>query len=263
MIAGYYQFNPVFGNKEENLERVRRVLLGHDFELMVLPEFFATGYQFVSGDEVRALSEPVPGGPTTEMLAEVAGKKSAYIVGGLPEVDDGRYYNSAVIVGPEGFVGSYRKSHLFFEEKLYFSPGNTGFRVFDTDLGRIGIMICFDWFFPESVRTLALKGAEVIAHPANLVLPYCPQGMPIRCLENRVFAITANRTGSEERKEGKRLTYIGLSQIVSPGGDVVLRASPDEEEIGTRDIEPSAARNKDINGYNNLFSDRRPDLYEL
>lgn len=263
MVVGYYQFNPAFGEKEENLERVKTVLLSREYDLVVLPEFFATGYQFVSHKEVDTLSENIPDGPTTVMLVEIAKKKSAYIVGGLPEVEDGRYYNSAVIVGPDGYIGNYRKSHLFFEEKLYFSPGNTGFRVFNTDMGKIGVMICFDWFFPEAARTLALSGAEIIAHPANLVLPYCPKGMPIRCLENRVFAITANRIGAEERRKGKRLTYIGMSQIVSPEGTVLVRASEDKEEFQTTKIDPSLAKDKSINRYNNLFSDRRMDLYEL
>lgn len=263
MIVGYYQFNPHFGKKEENLEKVGKVLFEHEYELIVLPEFFATGYQFVSHKEVAALSESVPDGPTTGMLVEIAKKKSVYIIGGLPEVDDGKYYNSAVVVGPDGYIGSYRKSHLFFEEKLYFSPGNTGFRVFNTDKGKIGVMICFDWFFPESARTLALSGAEIIAHPANLVLPYCPKGMPIRCLENRVFAITANRIGAEERRKGRRFTYIGMSQIVAPDGTVLVRASEDREEFQTTRIDLSCARDKSINKYNDLFSDRRRDLYAL
>ncbi|NOY65551.1 MAG: acyltransferase, partial [Nitrospirae bacterium] len=125
------------------------------------------------------------------------------------------------------------------------------------------LMICFDWFFPESARTLALSGAEIIAHPANLVLPYCPVGMPIRCLENRVFAITANRIGTEERKKGKRFIYIGMSQIVSPEGTVLVRAPEEKEEFRTTEIDPSRARDKSINRYNNLFSDRRKDLYAL
>jgi len=129
-------------------------------------------------------------------------------------------------------------------------------------VGHIGIMICFDWFFPESMRALALLGAEVIAHPSNLVLPYCPQAMPIRCLENRVFAITANRTGSEGRKEGQSLNFIGQSQVVSPGGEVLVRASGSEEELLTIDVNPQEARNKSLNSFNDIFKDRRPEYYD-
>ena len=98
-------------------------------DLMVLPELFASGYQFVSKDEVTALAEPVPDGPTTRRLCEMAKSRSLHIVAGLPERDGGRYYNSAVVVGPKGVIGCYRKTHLFFEETQFFTPGDTGFQV--------------------------------------------------------------------------------------------------------------------------------------
>ena len=202
MKTGFYQFNPLFGKKEDNLRKISPAVNDADLDLLVLPEFFATGYQFASKEEVAELSEEIPGGITTESLCELSHQEEFYIVAGLPERDGDRFFNSAVLTGPEGFIGIYRKTHLFFEEKLFFTPGDTGFRVWDTAVGRIGIMICFDWFFPESMRSLALMGADIIAHPSNLVLPYCPQSMPTRCLENRVFAVTANRIGEENRKEG-------------------------------------------------------------
>ena len=262
MKAGLYQFNPSFGKKDENLKKVLSVAAGSDLELLVLPEFFATGYQFTSINEVSALSEKVPGGETTEMLSGLSRDRGMYIVAGLPETDGDRFYNSAVLTGPEGFLGVYRKTHLFFEEKLYFSPGDTGFRVWDTDLGRIGIMICFDWFFPESMRALALLGAEVVAHPSNLVLPYCPYAMPVRCLENRVYAITANRTGTEGRKEGEPLNFIGKSLIASPRGRVLAEASDDEEILLAVDFDPLRARDKALNPFNDVFKDRVPGMYE-
>ena len=261
MKAGFYQFDPVFGRKDENLDKVLSALQGADADLIVLPEFFATGYQFISQDEVAGLSEKIPGGRTTEMLSALSVKKGCYIVAGLPERDADTFYNSAVIAGPQGFLGMYRKTHLFFEEKLYFRPGDTGFRVWDTEMGIIGIMICFDWFFPESMRELALMGADIIAHPSNLVLPYCPQSMPVRCLENKVFAITSNRTGEECRKERQSLRYIGQSQITSPEGTILLRASEHEEILSVIDIDPAEARNKSLNSLNNIIADRRPEMY--
>jgi predicted amidohydrolase len=165
------------------------------------------------------------------------------------------------MTGPDGFIGVYRKTHLFAEEKLWFSPGDTGFRVWQTPIGNIGIMVCFDWFFPESARTLALKGADLIAHPANLVLPYCPDAMPTRCLENRVYAVTANRTGREQRGGKERLEFIGTSEIVSPAGEVLCRAARDSEEFGSAEIDIAAARNKNLNPFNNLFEDRRKEYY--
>jgi predicted amidohydrolase len=261
MKAGFYQFQPLFGKKDENLKKVSSVLRGADLDLVVLPEFFATGYQFASVDEVAELSETIPGGLTVGFLSDLSRETGLYIVAGLPEKDGDTYYNSAILTGPEGLLGTYRKIHLFFEEKLYFAPGNTGFQVWNTRVGLIGVMICFDWFYPESMRALALLGAEVIAHPSNLVLPYCPQAMPIRCLENRVFAITANRTGSEDRKEGQALKFIGQSQIVSPEGKILIRASESEEELLTIDINPQEARNKSLNPFNDILKDRRLELY--
>ena len=261
MRAGFYQFNPAFGEKKDNLRKVLSAGKDADLELLVLPEFFATGYQFVSKDEAVELSEVIPKGVTTEGLSELSRQKGFYIVAGLPERDGDRFFNSAVLTGPEGYMGTYRKTHLFFEEKLYFTPGDTGFRVWDTEIGRIGIMICFDWFFPESARSLALMGADIIAHPSNLVLPYCPQAMPFSCLQNRVFAVTANRTGEEKRKEGQLLRYIGQSQIVSPEGKVLIRATESEEALLITEITPETARNKNLNPLNNIFDDRRPEMY--
>lgn len=261
MIAGLLQFDPVFGDINGNVSRVLRILSDKKADLVVLPELFTTGYQFISKDEVSDLSEEIPSGSTTKSLVELSHDKKLHIVAGIAERDSGSFYNSAVMTGPEGFIGVYRKTHLFSEEKLWFSPGNTGFKVWDTQIGKIGIMICFDWFFPESARTLALKGADVIAHPANLVLPYCPDAMPTRCLENRVYAVTANRTGSEERGGKERLEFIGTSEIVSPAGDILYRAARDSEEFGSAEVDISVARNKNLNPFNNLFEDRRKEYY--
>ncbi|MFZ3137931.1 MAG: nitrilase-related carbon-nitrogen hydrolase [Thermodesulfovibrionales bacterium] len=261
MKAGFYQFNPAFGKKEENLKKVFSAITDADADLLVLPEFFATGYQFVSQEEVSELSESIPNGDTTERLSELSRQKGIYLVAGLPERDGDRFFNSAVLSGPDGFIGVYRKTHLFFEEKLYFSPGDTGFKVWDTKVGRIGIMICFDWFFPEAMRALALMGADIITHPSNLVLPYCPAAMPIRCLENRVFAVTANRIGEENRKAGQSLRFIGQSQITTPEGKIVMRAPGNDEALLIAEINPETARNKNLNPLNNIFDDRRPDMY--
>jgi predicted amidohydrolase len=165
------------------------------------------------------------------------------------------------LVGPSGFIGCYRKTHLFFEETLFFLPGDTGFQVWDIGQAKIGVLICFDWFYPESARTLALKGADILCHPSNLVLPHCPDAMVTRCLENRVFSITANRIGSEERGGKDRLTFIGSSEIVSPSGRILHRAPRDREEVTVLEVDPAEARNKSLNPYNDLLQGRRPQLY--
>ncbi|MBI5640694.1 MAG: acyltransferase [Nitrospirae bacterium] len=262
MKAAFFQTAPVFGDIKKNVERVSDLVSSRTADLIVLPELFNTGYQFISKAEVRELSEEVPKGYTTQRLAEISAEKSVYIAAGVAERDGDSLYNSAILTGPEGFIGVYRKTHLFYEEKLWFTPGDTGFSVWKTGIGAIGLMICFDWFFPESARTLALKGAEIIAHPSNLVLPYCPDAMITRCLENRVFAVTANRTGHEERGGKERLTFIGTSQITSCRGKVLLRASAAREEFGEAEVDLNEARDKNLNTFNNLFEDRREAFYK-
>lgn len=261
MRVGYYQYEPEFGAVATNVEAVRATLEQADADVIVLPELFASGYQFVSAEEAQRLSEPVPDGPTATMLVELARRRRMHIVAGLPERAGSKVYNSAVVVGPSGFLGCYRKSHLFFEETLWFAPGDSGFQVWDIGPAKIGVMICFDWYYPEAARTLALMGAEIICHPSNLVLPNCPDSMPVRCLENRVFAITSNRIGTEARGGKEPLTFIGHSEVVSPRGAILHRAPRDREELAMVDIDPADARNKTLTPYNDLLRDRRPDLY--
>ncbi len=261
MRVGYFQFAPVFGEVSRNLDTIVERLDQADADLIVLPELCASGYQFVSQQEVRALAESVPDGPTTQRLIDLAKRRRMVIVAGLPERAGDACYNSAVVVGPSGFIGCYRKTHLFFEETLFFTPGDTGFQVWDIGPAKIGVMICFDWYYPESARTLALKGAEIICHPSNLVLPNCPDSMPVRCLENRVFAITSNRTGCESRGSKGQLTFIGNSQVVAPRGAILHRATRDQEEFRIVEIDPAEARNKALTPYNDLLRDRRESLY--
>ena len=262
MKVGYFQFSPVFGEVKRNLDTVSERLARAECDLLVLPELFNSGYQFVSTEEARALAEEVPGGPTTTRLIQIAADRRMHLVAGLAERAGDRIYNSAVLVGPKGLIGVYRKTHLFFEETLFFAPGDTGFPVFDIGAARVGLMVCFDWYYPESARTLALKGADIIAHPSNLVLPNCPDSMVTRCLENRVFAVTCNRIGSEERGGKKKLTYIGNSEVVTPKGEIITRAKSDQEELAIVDIDPLEARNKKLNPYNDLLAGRRPEFYK-
>ena len=262
MKVGFYQFAPEFGNIKYNLQKVLDAAASVKTDLLVLPELFNTGYQFTSKEEAKSLSERIPSGDTTNALIKLSAKKKVYIAAGIAENNEGKIYNSAVLTGPDGFIGVYRKTHLFYEEKLWFSSGNTGFKVWQTPIGNIGIMICFDWFFPESARTLALRGADIIAHPSNLILPHCPDAMVTRCIENRVFAVTANRIGSEQRGDKEKLTFIGKSQIASPMGEIIYRASGDKEELTVMEIAVERARDKNLNSFNNLFNDRKKEFYE-
>ena len=259
------QTHPAKGNAEVNLDACEGRVLEADADLIVLPELFASGYFFDSTEQAAALAEPVPDGPTTRRLVEWAARTGATLVAGLPERDGDALYNSAVVVTPHGWLGTYRKTHLYYEETLHFRPGDGGFQVWTvTDRSRrsyrLGVMICFDWFFPESARTLALAGADVIAHPSNLVLPHCPAAMPIRALENGVFTATANRVGTETNGR-ESLTFVGQSRICSPRAKVLATAAGEGEATVRAEIDPQAARETALNPYNDRRHDRRPNLY--
>jgi predicted amidohydrolase len=221
---------------------------------------FTTGYNFIDEAEVKHLAEPAEG-PTFRKINSWTKKQSCYVVYGFAEQAD-KLFNSAALVDPEGLVGIYRKVHLFYRENVLFTPGNLGFPVFNLPLGRIGMMICFDWIYPESARVLALKGAQLIAHPANLVLPNCPDAMVTRCLENRVFAATADRIG-EEKRGGIDLNFIGTSEIVAPDGKILCRLGTHDPAISVVEIDLAQAENKQLNEYNHLFKGRRLNQYNL
>lgn len=261
MRVGYVQFAPIFGEKERNLRRIEELLGEREADLWVLPELCTTGYQFTKKEELQELAEPVPGGPTLERVARWARERGAHFVLGLAERDGEKFYNSAALVGPDGLVAVYRKAHLFFREKLFFALGDQPFRVAQVGNVPVGILICYDHMFPEAARALALQGAWVLAHPANLVLPGLGQlTMRVRALENRVFVVTANRVGREAREE-PALTFTGMSQIVAPNGEVLASSSPTAEEAVVVEIEPERAKDKKLTPLNDLFADRRPELY--
>ncbi|MBI3920978.1 MAG: acyltransferase [Armatimonadetes bacterium] len=260
MRLAIVQTSPVFGEASANVKAALNLMSSVEADLYVLPELFNTGYNFLDGREAEALSEPMDG-PTFVSLAEFAREYGRYVVYGFAERGP-NLYNSAALVGPSGLVGRYRKVHLFDRENLVFAPGDLGFPVFDTPVGRIGMMICFDWMYPESARTLALKGTQIIAHPANLVMPHCPDALVTRCLENRVFAATANRVGREDRG-GHDLRFIGDSEVVSPRGEILVRLGDSDAGVAVSEIEPALSDDKRINDHNDLLRGRRTDCYEL
>lgn len=255
------QFAPVFGDKEKNFRAVKEMLAGTIADLLVLPELFATGYTFKSQEEVLSLSE-VPGEETSLFLKHLAGICKATIVAGFIERENSSCYNAAMMIDASGLIATYRKLHLFNKEKLWFSTGDRAPEVYTVRGVKIGMMICFDWIFPETCRTLALRGAQIIAHPSNLVLPWAQQAMITRCLENHVFAVTANRIGKEQRGEDD-FTFTGQSQITGCRGEILAYAADDTACVLLTDIDPSQAIDKSVNPFNDLFKDRRPELYSL
>ncbi|MCX5820891.1 MAG: acyltransferase [Deltaproteobacteria bacterium] len=260
MRVGFIQFMPILGDIDQNNFNISRLVDRTDADLVVLPELCNTGYHFVSKQEVKTLAEEIPVGKTTETLCRLAKTRRAYIIAGMIEKFGDKCYNASVLVGPAGYIATYRKIHLYFEETLWFDPGDQEPAVHDIGICRVGLMICFDWIFPETARILALKEADVICHCANLVLPYCQEAMVTRCLENRIFAVTANRIGTETRG-GKSLHFTGQSQITGPDGSILYRGGEATEESGVVEIDPTLARNKAINPYNDAFGSRRIEYY--
>jgi len=278
MRMAIVQNDPVFGERERNARRLVSLMEAEAARhpddppgLYVLPELCCTGYQFKSREEAFSLAESAEGGPSLDIIAAAARRLDAAVVIGFPErgrpVEAGDelraegIFNSALLLGPDGPLGLYRKTHLFYKEKTVFYPGDTGFRVFPWRGINIGIAICFDWFFPESFRTLALKGASVIAHTANLVLPYCQQADFTRAIENRVYVLTANRSGAEERA-GERLSFSGESVAVTPSGGYLVRLPQGGEYSGSFEYTAGQAESKRLKEYNDLFMDRRPEYYQ-
>ncbi|MCF7885963.1 MAG: acyltransferase [Candidatus Marinimicrobia bacterium] len=261
MKLGIYQFDPEWGKKKHNLARIEEKLTNEDnVDLWILPELCTTGYQFTSQQELNKLAEKFPAGFTSNHLQNLSSYIKAGIIIGAAEKTEHGIYNSAAIYENGEYKGIYRKLHLYYEENKYFTPGEASPSVFEIKGVKVGVMICFDWIFPETARTLALKGAQLIAHPANLVLPYCPHAMLIRSIENKVFTATANRIGEEDRT-GERLQFIGNSQITDVQGKRLGKLSRNEENILIVDINPEKALDKSINQYNDLLGDRRSKFY--
>ncbi len=258
--VGFYQFRPLFGKVERNRRKVVEALSQVEADLIVLPELPFTGYHFAGRTELEELAEDLSNSPTLWTLGELCARKNFYLVTGFAEKSGKDIFNSALLIGPDGLIHVYRKIHLFDREKEMFTPGNTPLTVQEVRGTKIGMMVCFDWIFPEVVRTLALQGAQVICHPSNLVLSYCQQAMLTRCLENNVFAITANRFGADRRPHGT-LRFTGKSQVVAPRGKLIYQAPSQREELFLAEIDPQQANEKFITPRNHILEDRRPEFY--
>ena len=258
MKLAYLQFCPPFCDRDESIRRLPPLLdQCASADLVVLPELCNSGYNFASRAQAAANAEPIDDSRFLDLLQDQCRSHNFEIVTGFNEKDGDVLYNSAVLVSPDGVVGHYRKLHLFVNEKDIFAPGDLGLPVFERPYGKVGMVICFDWAFPETFRILALKGADIICHPANLVLPGLAQkALPVYALTNRVFIVTANRVGTEGE-----LTFTGMSLIADPRGEVLSQAPPAGEFVGLADINVELARDKQVTPRNHLFKDRRPDQY--
>ncbi len=258
MNVGVVQFKPTLFEVEENLNKALKLVENFQGDLLIFPELAFSGYLFTSKKELEKVTSF--NGKVEEKLKNFSARKSCAVVFGYVEKEGKDFYNSSMIIFPSGKKRVYRKTHLFFEEKLLFSPGNTGFFVEEFKGVKIGLAICFDWFFPESFRTLALLGADIIAHSANLVMPYCQNSNIYASLQNKVYIATANRWGKDE-KNGKSLEFTGQSQITSPNGELLARAPRASDTILEVEVDPSLSRDKHLNRLNDIFEDRNPNFY--
>jgi predicted amidohydrolase len=257
------QFNPIRKNVQKNILTIESLLSNIKADLVVLPELANSGYLYEKPGDLEPYAENSDGnGPFLTAMKNLAKKIQCVIVCGYAEVDSQGLFNASAAVTADGVLLNYRKTHLYSKEKDLFLPGDTGFSVFEWKQTKIGMMICFDWIFPESCRSLALLGVQVIAHPSNLVLPYCQDAMVTRSIENRVFTITANRIGQESLGK-ETLKFTGKSQITDIKGKVLYRGPSDKSAVHITSIDPELAKNKAINSMNDLFEDRRPDRYRL
>ena len=259
--AGFFQFSPLFGEVQKNLNKVIKTIGNTDADLIVLPELPFSGYYFKDRDELSTFAEDPDDSNIVSSLVKLCREKDLFIVTGFVEKAKDKIFNSALLLGAGGVIQTYRKLHLFNTEKLYFDPGDLQLEVSDIRGINVGLMICFDYAIPEVARTLALKEADLLCNPSNLVLYYSQKVMPTRCFENSVFAITANRFGTEKRPHGN-ISFSGQSQIASPMGDVIYQAQSTTEELYITEIDPSLARNKKVTERNDLLADRRPEFYQ-
>lgn len=265
------QMEPIVGEKNTNVEKTLELIgqaADNGARLIVLPELCNSGYVFRSRDEAHALAEDIPSGETIDAWTRIASERGVYIVAGISEREGSSLYNSSVLIGPEGYLGTFRKVHLWNEENLYFEPGDLGFPVFHTVLGRIAMFICYDSWFPESYRMCALKGADIICIPTNWVPipgqdPDREAMANILCMgsahSNSVFVAAANRVGIERGQP-----FVGQSLIVSyTGWPVAGPASPDKQEILYAEVNlADARRRRNWTEYNQVLRDRRTDLYD-
>ncbi len=256
----FVQGRPEFGRTEENLEKGLALAATVEADLVVLPELWASGYVFSTHAEVAALAEDARTGATARAIAWAAKREKRHYVVGFAEVARGRHYNSAMLVGPGGVKAVYRKLHLFEREQEWFSPGNLPLAIHRVGSAKLGLLVCFDWRFPETFRALALMGADVVAHPSNLVFKNAQTAMLTRTLENRIFTVTANRTGTE-RRPGGTVPFTGRSQVVSPGGEAIAKAGATAEIALAVDCDLAQARDKSLTGITHLFDNRRPEFY--
>jgi predicted amidohydrolase len=251
-------------NKQANMQRIQEVAAkakAQGADLVIFPELFLTGY--LVRDQIYELAEPIPG-PSTQKIEQIAKENGIYIIFGMPELSEktqATVFNTSVFVGPEGMIGKYRKmylpTHSVFEEKRHFRLGYQA-AAFDTPIGKIGLFICYDIFFPEVARLTRLQGAQLMvcisASPA-VRRSYFEILTAARALENTAFLAYVNLVGVEDG-----LQFWGGSRLVSPAGDVIAKAQYDEEDFVLCEVDYGDIRSSET--FIPTLRDLRPELFE-
>ena len=265
------QMEPRVGQKETNVARSLALMAEAakgGAQLVVLPELCNSGYVFETREEAFELAEEIPTGASSRAWMDAAKKYNLYVVAGIAEREGETLFNSAVVLGPKGYIGTYRKNHLWGAENLFFEPGNLGVPVFRIGAGRIACAICYDIWFPEIFRLAALQGADLLCVPTNWVpMPSQPKDSMVMANilamagahSNSMFVAAADRVGVERGQP-----FLGNSVIVSHSGWLLAGpASADGEEILYADMNLSDARRKrSLNEFNQVLRDRRTDFYD-
>ncbi len=269
MLIACIQMEPVIGDKPTNIARsigFIETAVERGAELVVLPELANTGYVFRDRQEAAELAEPVPGGETTAAWSEIASRRNITIVAGITERAGDTLFNSAVVIGPDGYIGRFRKVHLWGDEKKVFSPGDLGFPVFQMPFGRLAVAICYDGWFPETFRAAALQGADILCVPTNWVpMPGQPADrhamantlVMAGAHSNNLFVACADRIGVERGQP-----FEGQSLIVDRHGwPIAGPASRHREEILIAEIDLRLGASVGVGSNNDVLQDRRPEVY--
>ena len=265
------QMDPELGDIEGNIDRTERGIreaAARGAELVVLPECASGGWAFADRGESERAAQPLVGGPTITAWQKLSAELGIWVCGGFGEsTADGALYNSSVLIAPDGVKSLYRKVHLWNTENLAFDPGDLGYPVVETPFGRVGMLICYDAWIPESFRSLAVRGADLVLAPSDWVPnPHQPADMPplahimvtAGAHSNQMYVAASSRFGVERGQE-----FIGRSAIADHTGWLLATAG-DAEEVITASIDPVGSREQRRNDpFNRPLGDRRISQYAL
>lgn len=249
MIIGALQMNVIKNDKAANLDTIERFING-GIDLVVLPELFSTGYFFDSSNEYFDIAEEVPNGYTTTRLCEIAKKANCHIVGAIAEKENEKLYVTAIVVGPSGYIGKQRKRHLTNHEVSLFTCGEESV-VFDINGCKVGVLICFEGWFPESARELMLKGAQIICHSVLTCQERTLDIMRVRAIENKAYLVVANSISTESHNN-TLMTFRGDSRVIDYNGNILINAGQDEKLISLK-IDETNTIHKDLEDCKDLI----------